>query len=127
MNDVDKAYRAGYISALMVAKAHHMKVVGEWHYCTPDAFEGYISDEKLEKIKLSSHVPYCSICGSDALFEQSADGKYVYALTDYCPKCGSIMNPEIANKSPDDSIREQTEQFNELYNCILDDLGNEVD
>lgn len=122
MNDVDKAYRAGYIAALVTAKAHHMKVVGEWHYCTPDVFEGYVSDEELEKIKLSSHVPYCSICGSDALFEQSADGKYVYALTDYCPNCGSIMNPNIANKTSEDSIKEQVSEIQDVYNRIHSDL-----
>ena len=132
MNEIDKAYHAGYIAALVMAKAHHMKVVGEWHFCNPDEFVGYVSEAELATLKESAHIPYCSICGKEALFQSLDNDKYIYVLSDYCPNCGSIMNPDIANKSPEDSIKEQTEQYKELYNCILDDLhdsdlGSEVD
>ena len=132
MNDVDKAYHAGYIAALVNAKAHHMKVVGKWDHFNPDEWVGFVCEEELEEIKSLSHVPHCSVCAFPALFNKLDTGEYVYALTNYCPNCGSIMNPDIANKTPEDSIKEQTEQYKELYNCILDDLhdsdlGSEVD
>jgi len=122
MTDIEKAYNAGYISALVNVKAHHMKVIGKWDYLDSETFVGFVSEEELEEIKKFSHTPYCSICGSSALFKYSDNEGYIYNLSDYCPNCGSIMNPNIANKTPEDSIKEQTEQFNELYNCILDDL-----
>ena len=127
MNDIDKAYYAGYIAALVNAKAHHMKVVGEWHCYNPDEWVGFVSEAELEEIKSLSHIPHCSVCAFPALVTKSDTGEYVYALTNYCPNCGSIMNPDIANKTPEDSIKEQTEQFKKLYDCMHDDLGSEVD
>ncbi len=122
MNEIDKAYHAGYIAALVMAKAHHMKVVGEWHRINPDEWVGFVCEEELEEIKSLSHVPYCSVCGFPALFNKLDTGEYVYALTNYCPNCGSIMNPDIANKTPEDSIKEQVSEIQDVYNSIHDDL-----
>jgi len=127
MNDVDKAYRAGYIAALVMAKAHHMKVVGQWHFCNPDEFVGYVSEAELLTLKESAHIPYCSICGKDALFQSLDNGKYIYALSDYCPNCGSIMNPDIANKVPEDSIKEQVSEIQDVYDRIHGDLRAEME
>ena len=124
MTDVEKAYNAGYIAALVMAKAHHMKVVGKWDYFNPDEWVGFVSDKKLAEIKSLAHIPYCSICAFPALFTKLDTGEYVYSLTNYCPNCGSIMNPDIANKSPEDSVKEQVDEINSLYNHLNDDLGD---
>lgn len=129
MTDFEKAYHAGYIAALVNAKAHHMKVVGKWDYLDSEILVGFVSAEELEEIKKSSHTPYCSICGSSALFKHSDNEEYIYSLSNYCPNCGAILNSEIANKSPEDSVKEQIAELNGLYNDILDDFQNkdEVD
>ena len=122
MNDVDKAYNAGYIAALVMAKAHHMKVVGQWCFCNPDELVGYISEAELLALKESAHIPYCSICGKPALFQAIDNDKYIYAQSDYCPSCGAILNPDVANKSPEDSIKEQVSEIQDIYNSMHDDL-----
>lgn len=123
MNDIDKAYHAGYIAALVMAKAHHMKLVGRWDFCNPDEFVGYVSEATMLELKESAHIPYCSICGKDALFQALDNGTYIYALSDYCPSCGAILNPEVANKTPEDSIKEQVSEIQDIYNRMHDDLG----
>ena len=123
MNDVDKAYNAGYIAALVMAKAHHMKVVGQWDFCNPDDYVGHISEAELLALKESAHIPQCSICGKPALFQAIDKDKYLYALSDYCPSCGAILNPEIANKNPEDSIKEQVSEIQDVYNHMHSDLG----
>lgn len=123
MTDIEKAYNAGYIAALVNAKAHHMKVAGQWDFCNPDEYVGYISEAELLTLKESAHIPYCSICGKPALFQAIDNDKYLYALSDYCPNCGSIMNPDIANKPPEDSIKEQVSEIQDVYNRMHGDLG----
>lgn len=132
MADVDKAYRVGYIAARVMAKAHHMKRVGKWDFCNPDEYVSYVSEEELLNLKESAHIPYCSICGKDALFKSLDNDTYIYALSDYCPSCGAILNPEVANKTPEDSIKEQVSEIRDVYNHMYDDLkavsgSNEVD
>lgn len=122
MNDVDKAYNVGYIAALVMAKAHHMKREGKWDYLDPKLLKRYVSEESLKEIEASKDTPYCNICGEPALFQQIEDGTYSYCLSNYCPKCGSIMNPDIANKSPEDSIKEQVSEIQDVYNRMYGDL-----
>ncbi|MBO4543906.1 MAG: hypothetical protein J5725_12090 [Bacteroidales bacterium] len=122
--DQQKAYDAGYIAALVTMKAHHMQVVAKWDYLNPSVWEGHVSNSTLQDIKDAAHIPWCTNCGGDALFEKQPNGKYTYCLSNYCPKCGALLNEEIANKSPEDSIKEQMAEINELYNAINDDLQN---
>ena len=120
--EYQKAFHSGYIAALVIAKAHHMKLVGKWDYIVPEEFIGYVSDTELKEMDDSANTPYCNVCGESALFKQLEDGTYSYCLSNYCPKCGAILNEETANKLPEDSIREQVEEINGLYNAIRDDL-----
>ena len=68
---------------------------GKWDYADPEVFRGYVSDEKLKEIEASKDTPYCTSCGADALYEKQDDGKYVYCLSNFCPKCGAILNPKL--------------------------------
>lgn len=122
MNDIDKAYNAGYIAALVMAKAYHMKVVGQWRFCNPDELAGYISEAELLTLRESAHIPYCSICGKPALLQATDNDKYIYVQSDYCPSCGAILNPEIANKIPEESIKEQVSEIQDIYNSMSGDL-----
>ena len=120
--EYQKAFHTGYIAALVTAKAHHMKLTGKWDYINPEEFKGHVSDEKMKELEADKDTPYCNVCGESALFKQLEDDTYAYCLSNYCPKCGAILNEEIANKTPEDSIAEQVEEINGLYNSIRDDL-----
>lgn len=117
-----QAYDMGYIAALVTAKAHHMKVVAKWGYIDPEEFREYVDDTYFKELEKDADIPYCTNCGDPALFKQLENGMYARCLSNYCPKCGAILNEEIANKTPEDSIREQIEEINGIYNAISDDL-----
>lgn len=87
---------------MLKAQAVQMKSVGRWDFCNPDEYVGYVSEATMLALKESAHIPYCSICGKDALFKSSDNGAYSYALSDYCPSCGAILNQGIYNRMHDD-------------------------
>lgn len=123
------AYQKGCLFTIMSLKAHHMKVVGMWNYLNLDNYKDMVSEEELKRLKEESasavNIPWCSNCGALALFEQQESGEYTYCLSNYCPKCGAILNEEIANKSSKDSIKEQSEELNRLHKEIMDNLHKE--
>ena len=68
---------------------------GEWTYLDTESFKDYLTDKEFRELEDEKHIPYCGSCGASALFEKQDDSNYSPCLSNFCPRCGAILNPKL--------------------------------
>ena len=87
-NEIDFGLKVTYLSEPKYR-------TGKWDYIDPETFRGYVSDEEMKKFTADKDTPYCTSCGASALFEKQDNGEYTYCLSNFCSRCGAILNPKL--------------------------------